>query len=225
MKRTRQMAIVEGCIRIGMEDDLGGRIETPKNLLTAYPKITLSKMIKIKILSKNNFEKSREERKSSRNRRKEALFVKQQRNLSLGLVKSDKIQGRHEWALDKLKEEVIRPSVEPEEIVKVIDEFWDDQQEENDDVLSEISIDDVSDAEVWTNRPIVNFLKKPRESLLTEDDVVEYINECRVTIRGSGEKLIPAFIPHSNKIPTKEEIEEFDANNQKMVTDLRKKIK
>ncbi|CAB4426953.1 unnamed protein product [Rhizophagus irregularis] len=122
-----------------------------------------------------------EERKCSQNRRKEAPFVKQQRNL-FGSVESDKIQGRHEWALEKLKEEVIHPSVEPEEVIKVIDEFRDDQQEENDDVLSEISVGDVSDAKVWTNQPIVNFLKKPRESLLIEDDVVEYINECRVTM-------------------------------------------
>ncbi|CAB4462744.1 unnamed protein product [Rhizophagus irregularis] len=144
------------------------------------------------------------------------LFVKQQRNLSLGPVKSDKIQGRHEWALDKLKEEVIRPSVEPEEIIKVIDEFQNDQQEENDDVLSKISVDDVLDAEVWTNRLIVNFLKKLRESLLTEDDVIEYINECKLTtqlVEEVEKKLIPAFITHSNKIPTKEEIEEFDTNN------------
>ncbi|CAG8731299.1 20551_t:CDS:2, partial [Rhizophagus irregularis] len=197
-----------------MEDDLGGRIEIPKNLLTVYPKITLSKMIKIKILVHL--------------RQALTLFVKQQRNLSLGPVKSDKIQGRHEWALDKLKEEVIRPSVEPEEIIKVIDEFQDDQQEENDDVLSKISVDDVLDAEVWTNRPIVNFLKKLRESLLTEDDVIEYINECKVTIQLVEEvekKLIPAFITHSNKIPTKEEIKEFDTNNQKMVNRLVKEDK
>jgi hypothetical protein len=53
---------------------------------------------------KDNFEKSREERKSSRNKRKEALFEKQQRNLSFGSVDSDKIQGPHEWALDGLLE-------------------------------------------------------------------------------------------------------------------------
>ncbi|PKC09035.1 hypothetical protein RhiirA5_416178 [Rhizophagus irregularis] len=35
-------------------------------------------------------------------------------------------------------------------------------------------------------------------------------------------ELIPAFIPHSNKISTKEEIEEFDANNQKMANRLAK---
>lgn len=37
--------------------------------------------------------------------------------------------------------------------------------------------------------------------------------------------LIPAFIPHSNRIPTKEEIEEFDANNQKMANQLAKEDK
>ncbi|PKY61764.1 hypothetical protein RhiirA4_487190 [Rhizophagus irregularis] len=167
-----------------MEDDPGGRIETPKKPSNSIPKNCALENDEIQDPTCKS-QKGLEDTLTAGAHKGEATiwsfrtFKEQQRNL-FGSVESDKIQGRHEWALEKLKEEVIHPSVEPEEVIKVIDEFRDDQQEENDDVLSEISVGDVSDAKVWTNQPIVNFLKKPRESLLIEDDVVEYINECRV---------------------------------------------
>ncbi|CAB4373866.1 hypothetical protein RhiirA5_411948 [Rhizophagus irregularis] len=63
-------------------------------------------------------------------------------------------------------------------------------------------------------------LQKPRESQ-TEEDVVEYINEARVDIFNKKENIIPTkFIPHFNEIPTREEFEEYEANNKKMATRL-----
>ncbi|PKY15202.1 hypothetical protein GLOIN_2v1781172 [Rhizophagus irregularis DAOM 181602=DAOM 197198] len=159
---------------------------------------------------KDQLEKEKSEQKSPR--QKEKNFIRTaRRNSSFGSANSDMIQDRHGWALDGLIEkeanmnkEIINPSVEPEE----------------------------------TNRPIYNLLKKPRNSL-TEDDVIDYLNECRAEIfhkmeyteqydRNVWNMLINQLVDdtsHSNVIPTKEAIKEFDDNNKMMNERLAKEDK
>ncbi|POG67122.1 uncharacterized protein OCT59_028574 [Rhizophagus irregularis] len=101
-----------------------------------------------------------------------------------------------------------------------------------------------------SHRPLAKLLEKPRDSL-TEEDVVEYNNEARVEIFSKMEyteqydrnawevltkqlegevklkqSIIPTnFIPHSNKIQTREEFEEYHTNNEKMAARLAKEDK
>ncbi|PKC68410.1 hypothetical protein RhiirA1_534204 [Rhizophagus irregularis] len=107
----------------------------------------------------------------------------------------------YEWSLDRLLEkeenmsrEVIHPSVEPEEVVNVVNNLRNDPQSHNYE--------------------------------LTEDDVVEFINEYKEIQYKGAEEIIPQFKPYSSsRIPSKEEVEEFDANNEKMKKRLAKEDK
>ncbi|PKK65332.1 hypothetical protein RhiirC2_786312 [Rhizophagus irregularis] len=101
----------------------------------------------------------------------------------------------YEWSLDRLLEkeenmsrEVIHPSVEPEEVVNVVNNLRNDPQSQN--------------------------------------DVVEFINEYKEIQYKGAEEIIPQFKPYSsNRISSKEEVEEFDANNEKMKKRLAKEDK
>ncbi|CAB5323633.1 unnamed protein product [Rhizophagus irregularis] len=103
----------------------------------------------------------------------------------------------YEWSLDRLLEkeenmsrEVIHPSVEPEEVVNVVNNLRNDPQSQN--------------------------------------DVVEFINEYKEIQYKGAEEVDDEGDHHFWKrlrIICKEEVEEFDANNEKMKKRLAKEDK
>ncbi|RGB41249.1 hypothetical protein C1646_663185 [Rhizophagus diaphanus] len=134
---------------------------------------------------------------------------------------SDMIQDCHGWALDGHIEKEANMN---KEIIEITNPSQSRDPEENEDELSDISNDDVPDE--WTNRPIYNLLKKPRDSLTAEIfHKMEYTEQYDRNVWNMLINQLVEDTSHSNIITTKEAIKEFDDNNKMMNERLGKEDK
>ncbi|CAB4417728.1 unnamed protein product [Rhizophagus irregularis] len=126
-----------------MKKIVGDESKYLKALTAAYPKIA-SKVIKVrpwKILTYCKLQQDLEDTLTSattKGKQQIGHFELLKKNLSFGSVESDNVQDRHRWALDgllekkdKMRQEIIHPSVEPEEVEKIINDVRDDQKSKN----------------------------------------------------------------------------------------------
>ncbi|GBC21446.2 hypothetical protein GLOIN_2v1870117 [Rhizophagus irregularis DAOM 181602=DAOM 197198] len=117
-----------------------------------------------------------------------------------------------------MSREVIHPSVEPEEVVNVVNNLRNDPQSRDPE-----KADDAKKEEC-----IERLVNKSDNYELTEDDVVEFINEYKEIQYKGAEEVDDEGDHHFWKrlrIICKEEVEEFDANNEKMKKRLAKEDK